>query len=104
MNLALSVSHCPQSRLTFALLLGLSDAQQAFILDQLKSPGIVPHAAHPLLLPVLLTCHHEALLHERARRKAGRRACRTPTSRASGGASGNVEMWAVLRSHGMFWA
>ena len=65
MNLALSVSHCPQSRLTFALLLGLSDAQQAFILDQLKSPGIVPHAAHPLLLPVLLTCHHEALLHER---------------------------------------
>ena len=62
MNMVLSISHDPSTGLTSALLLGCSEAQQAFIHSQLKAYSDSSLASHPLLLPVLFTAYQRSLL------------------------------------------
>jgi hypothetical protein len=60
MSIALSISHDPTTGMTNALLLGCSDTQQLFVLEQLKTLARLTH--HPLLLPILLSVHQQQLL------------------------------------------
>jgi len=52
--------------MTYGLLLGCSDIQQAFIREQIKTLAAL--ASHPLLLPVLFSAHQQQLLN-RERKK-----------------------------------
>jgi hypothetical protein len=60
MSIALSISHNLTTGMTNALLLGCSDTQQLFVLQQLKTLARLAH--HPLLLPILLSVHQMQLL------------------------------------------
>lgn len=60
MNTKLALSHDPETGRTCGILLGCSDAQTAFIVEQLES--CASFAWHPLLLPCLFTEHHHGLL------------------------------------------
>ncbi|PMD16017.1 hypothetical protein NA56DRAFT_692803 [Hyaloscypha hepaticicola] len=62
MNIALSISHDTATRLTRAVLIGLSERDQESLSLQLEK--LSNYSFHPLLLPTLLTCRHEFLLHE----------------------------------------
>jgi hypothetical protein len=66
MNICLSISHSTASGMTYALLHGCSNAQQAFVKEQLRSLASV--ANHPLLLPILFSAHQRQLLHKDAKR------------------------------------
>ncbi|KAH6668533.1 hypothetical protein B0J14DRAFT_658438 [Halenospora varia] len=65
MNIALSISHNTTTRQTQALLIGLSEDDQKSLYKKLINPALSNFCFHPLLLPTLLTCTHEFLLHER---------------------------------------
>ena len=60
MSIALSVSHDLSTGLTYAIVHGYSELQQAFIGEQIKSMASL--ARHPLLLPILFTAHMQRLL------------------------------------------
>ena len=60
MNISLSLSYDPSTGMTYGLLLGCSDIQQAFINEQIKTLATL--AIHPLLLPVLFSAHQQQLL------------------------------------------
>lgn len=62
MNIALSMSYDPETRITCGLLLGCSDAQQSFIRWEIDS--LQRMARHPLLLPVLLLGQQQILLRQ----------------------------------------
>jgi hypothetical protein len=59
-DLALSLSYCPSTGLTYALLLGHSDLQAAFIQQQIKE--LAQLASHPALLPTLVCTYLRTLL------------------------------------------
>lgn len=61
MNIALSISHDTTTRLTRAVLIGLSEQEQDSLYLQLTK--LRDCSFHPLLLPTLLTYRHEILLH-----------------------------------------
>ncbi|KAK2468309.1 hypothetical protein H9L39_19955 [Fusarium oxysporum f. sp. albedinis] len=69
MNMALSVSYDASTRITSALLIGLSDKQQGFINEQVSTHS--KSSFHPLLLPTLLMCHYEFLLHNKVQELYG---------------------------------
>ena len=54
-NIALSMSYDPNTGLTCGLLHGYSNAQQAFVCEQVKIFSAI--ASHPLLLPVLFSAY-----------------------------------------------
>lgn len=56
----LSISHNPKTGQTYGLLLGCAHLQMAFLVEELKKCSLF--AWHPLLLPCLLTSHHQELL------------------------------------------
>ena len=60
MDIALSISHDPNTGVTCALLLGCSDSQVAFILHQLRI--LASLASHPLLLPTLISTYIRTFL------------------------------------------
>lgn len=60
MNIALSISHNHKTGLTFAILNGYSELQQAFIREQIKS--MAPLARHPLFVPIIFMAHMQRLL------------------------------------------
>jgi hypothetical protein len=62
MNIALSISHDTTTRITRAVLIGLSEEDQESLSWQLTQ--LSNYSFHPLLLPTLLSCRHEILLHE----------------------------------------
>jgi hypothetical protein len=64
LNFALSVSHDTSANITYAVLVGCSQAQQTFIKKELER--LRDFAAHPLLIPILLTIHQQILLHVEA--------------------------------------
>jgi len=66
MNICLSISYDTATGMTYALLHGCSDTQQAFIRQQLRS--LASLANHPLLLPVLFSAHQRQLVHKQTRR------------------------------------
>ena len=66
MNISLSLSYEPTSGMTYGLLLGCSDFQQAFILEQIRT--LAAHAIHPMLLPVLFSAHQQQLLNRERKR------------------------------------
>jgi hypothetical protein len=66
MNISLSLSHNPITCMTYGLLLGCSDIQQAFIYEQIKTLATL--ANHPLLLPVLFSAHQHQLLNRERKR------------------------------------
>jgi hypothetical protein len=59
-DLALSLSHCPKTRVTYALLLGRSERQAAFIQQQIQQLAQIAH--HPAFLPTLVCTYHRTLL------------------------------------------
>jgi len=59
-NIALALSYCPRSRITNAILFGLSPSQAAFVLHQVKELAEVAH--HPAFLPTLVCGYHRSLL------------------------------------------
>lgn len=60
MNVALSLSYCSSTRVTNALLLGLSPIQAVFLYNQVKKLATI--AGHPALLPTLLSTYRSSLL------------------------------------------
>ena len=66
LDLALAMSHEPESGLTCGLLLGCSDMQQTFVLQEIKDCNMF--ACHPLMLPVLITEYHRQILRKQAQR------------------------------------
>jgi hypothetical protein len=59
-DLALSLSHCPKTGATYALLLGRSERQAAFIKQQIQELATIAH--HPAFLPTLVCTYHRTLL------------------------------------------
>ncbi|KAK3296415.1 uncharacterized protein B0H64DRAFT_169712 [Chaetomium fimeti] len=51
-DMALTVTHFPEQKLTFALLFGASEGQERSVLARLRTAG--PDTAHPMLLPGIL--------------------------------------------------
>ena len=66
LDLTLALSHEPESGLTCGLLLGCSDMQQTFVLQEIKNCHMF--ACHPLMLPVLITEYHRQILRKQAQR------------------------------------
>ena len=59
-DIALSLSYCPATGVTYALLFGSSDLQAAFIQQQVIQ--LAPLASHPALLPTLICSYLGGLL------------------------------------------
>ena len=59
-DIALSLSHCIETRSTYALLLGRSNLQAAFIRQQVEELAKIAH--HPAFLPTLVCSYHRTLL------------------------------------------
>lgn len=57
MNIFLSISHDTTTGITCAILLGCSNAQQAFVREQLEELSNL--AVHPLLLPILFSGYQQ---------------------------------------------
>ena len=66
LDLALAMSHEPESGSTCGLLLGCSDMQQTFMLQEIRDCNMF--ACHPLMLPVLITEYHRQILRKQAQR------------------------------------
>ena len=66
MNMAMSISHDPNSGLTCGVVLTHSGEQTAFLTKELKSYYEV--AVYPLLLPILFTEYQRELLYQEAQR------------------------------------
>ena len=59
-NIALSLSHCPETGITYAMLLGRSPMQAAYITQRIID--LAPVAHHPAFLPTLICTFHRNLL------------------------------------------
>jgi hypothetical protein len=66
LNIKLSISHDPKAGRTCGILLGCSNAQISFIVEQLKMCSSL--AWHPLFLPCILTSHQHELLSDETER------------------------------------
>ena len=66
MNMAMSISHDPNSGLTCGVVLTDSGEQIAFLTEELK--GYYEMAVYPLLLPILFTEYQRQLLYQEAQR------------------------------------
>ena len=66
MNMALAISHDPNTGLTCGVVLTWSDVQTIFVTEELK--GYYRLAGYPLLLPILFTDYQRGLLHQESQR------------------------------------